>query len=101
VYAIFVTAKIKPELRERFLGAIEDDAISSVRDEPGCARFEVLQDRTDPDTYFFYEVYQDQAAFEAHKRTVHFARWSAAAQDVLREPATRIDLTPVFSREFD
>src|ERR671938_597605 len=58
--ALIVTAKVKPAERERFLSVIEDDAISSVRDEPGCVRFEVLQDRDDQDTYYFFEVYKDQ-----------------------------------------
>src|SRR5919199_62871 len=65
--ALIVTAKIKPAERERFLSVIEDDAICSVRDEPGCVRFEVLQDRDDQDTYYFFEVYKDEAALPAHR----------------------------------
>ena len=99
MYAIFVTVKIKPELRQRFLEAIEDDAVSSVRDEPGCVRFDVLQNQSEPDTYYFYEVYRDPAAHEAHRRTAHFARWDEAAREVLREPVTRLELTPVFPRD--
>jgi len=42
--AIWVKVKVKPEGREKFLKAIEVDALGSERDEPGCARFNVLQD---------------------------------------------------------
>jgi autoinducer 2-degrading protein len=94
--ANFITVKIKPELRERFLAAIEDDATSSVRDEPGCLRFEVLQDVSDPDTYHFFEVYQDEAAVQAHRNTPHFARWNQASQEVLQQPVQRLGTTPVF-----
>jgi autoinducer 2-degrading protein len=94
--ANFITVKIKPELRERFLEVIEDDATSSVRDEPGCLRFEVLQDISDPDTYHFFEVYQDEAAVLAHRDTPHFARWNRASQEVLQQPAQRLATTPVF-----
>ncbi|MBO0709401.1 MAG: antibiotic biosynthesis monooxygenase, partial [Candidatus Dormibacteraeota bacterium] len=62
MHAIFVTVKVKPDLRDRFLEVIEDDATASVRDEPGCVDFQVLQDRSDPDTYYFYEVYRDEEA---------------------------------------
>jgi autoinducer 2-degrading protein len=94
--ANFITVKIKPELRERFLEVIEDDATSSVRDEPGCLRFEVLQDASDPDTYHFFEVYQDEAAWRAHRNTPHFARWNEASQEVLQQPAERLVTSPVF-----
>lgn len=77
--AVWVKARIKPEMRQRFLQAIEVDALGSERDEPGCARFNVLQDEKDPNVYYFYEVYQDQAALEAHRSTPHYAVWRAVA----------------------
>ena len=88
--ALIVTVKVKPAERERFLSVIEDDAICSVRDEPGCVRFEVLQDRENQDTYYFFEVYQDEAALAAHRETPHFARWNEASQSVLSGPVQRI-----------
>jgi autoinducer 2-degrading protein len=99
MHAVFVTVRVKPELRDRFLEVIEDDSICSVRDEPGCVQFSVLQDRSDPDTYHFYEVYRDQAAIEAHQRTPHFARWRAASEEVLQSPTQRLQLETVFPRE--
>jgi (4S)-4-hydroxy-5-phosphonooxypentane-2,3-dione isomerase len=98
MHAIFVTVKIKPDQRDRFLEVIEDDSICSVRDEPGCLRFEVLQDRSDPDTYYFFEAYKDEAALTAHTQTAHFARWRAAAEEVLQEPPSRVELAGVFPR---
>jgi autoinducer 2-degrading protein len=100
VYAIWVSVKVKPEKRDQFLSVIEDDSICSVRDEPGCVRFDVLQDRSDPDRYYFYEVYRDEAAFQAHAETPHLARWRAASQEVLAEPATRIACETVFPRNY-
>ena len=77
--AVWVTVKIKPELRQEFLNAIEVDAIGSERDEPGCARFNVLQDMEDENVYYFYEVYKDEAAVAAHRAAPHYAVWKAAA----------------------
>jgi len=77
--AIWVKARIKPAERHRFLEAIEADALGSERDEPGCHRFNVLQDEQDPNVYYFYEVYKDQAALEAHRTMPHYATWRAAA----------------------
>lgn len=84
--AVLVTVQVKPDAIDRFLEVIEDDAAASVRDEPGCLRFEVLRDHEDPTTFCFVEVYADEAAFEAHGRTEHFARWAEASREVLTGP---------------
>ena len=83
--AIWVKARIKPGERQRFLKAIEVDALGSEGDEPGCLRFNVLQDAQDDSVYYFYEVYKDEAALEAHRLTPHYAVWKAVA-DVLDGP---------------
>ena len=80
--AMWVKARIKPDQRKRFLEAIEIDALGSERDEPGCYRFNVLQDEQDPNVYYFFEVYKDQAALEAHRTMPHYATWRAAADTV-------------------
>jgi autoinducer 2-degrading protein len=51
---MLVKVRIKPEERERFLKAIEVDAEGSERDEPGCLRFNVLQDEQEHNVYYFY-----------------------------------------------
>ncbi len=93
--AIWVKVKVKPEGRERFLKAIEIDALGSEGDEPGCMRFNVLQDEQDRNTYYFYEVYEDEAALEAHRAAPHYAVWRAAA-DTLDGPAQATRCATVF-----
>jgi len=83
--ALWVKVRVKAEGRQRFLKAIEVDAIGSERDEPGCMRFNVLQDQQDQNVYYFYEVYRDEAALEAHRAAPHYAVWRAAA-DTLDGP---------------
>src|SRR5438132_14267938 len=74
-----VKVRVKPEGRKRFLEAIEEDAVGSERDEPGCLRFNVLHDAQDENLYYFYEVYKDQAALDAHRTMPHYAVWRSAA----------------------
>ena len=93
--AMWVKVRVKPEMRERFLKAIEVDALGSEGDEPGCLRFNVLQDEKDPNVYYFYEVYKDQAALEAHRAAPHYAVWRAAA-DSLDGPAEPTRCATVF-----
>jgi autoinducer 2-degrading protein len=90
--AMWVKVRIKPEGRERFLQAIEVDALGSEKDEPGCLRFNVLHDQQDPNAYYFFEVYRDEAALEAHRAAPHYAVWRAAADTLDGAPqATRCD----------
>ena len=98
--ALWVKVRVKPEGRERFLKAIEVDAVGSERDEPGCMRFNVLHDQQDPNVYYFYEVYRDEAALEAHRAAPHYAVWRAAA-DTLDGPAQATRCDTVFPAPAD
>ena len=60
----------------------------------------VLQDTSDPDKYYFYEVYHDEEAFQAHTRTPHLARWRAAAAECLVGPSSAIRTNTVFPRDY-
>ncbi|HYS93186.1 MAG TPA: putative quinol monooxygenase [Candidatus Acidoferrales bacterium] len=96
--AIWVKVRIKAGERERFLKAIEVDALGSERDEAGCLRFNVLQDAKEPNVYYFYEVYKDEAALEAHRTMPHYAVWRGVA-DVLDGPTEPVRCATVFPAE--
>jgi len=88
VFALVVSLKVKPERREEFLKAVEEDGRGSREDEPGCLRFDVLQDNADPDHYYFYEIYRDEAALKAHTQAPHYQVWRQVVEaGVLVEPA--------------
>ena len=93
--ALWVKVRVKADQKQRFLKAIEEDALGSERDEPGCLRFNVLQDEKDPNVYYFFEVYKDQAALEAHRTMPHYATWRAAA-DTLDGPTEPTRCATVF-----
>jgi quinol monooxygenase YgiN len=75
-----VTVQVKPEYVGQYLEQIRYDAEHSENDEPGCLRFDVIQDRDDPNRFYYYEVYRDEAALEAHRQTPHFKAYSEAVQ---------------------
>ncbi|WIF66338.1 putative quinol monooxygenase [Metapseudomonas otitidis] len=72
MYCLLLKTQLKPGSLEAFMEAMRINAAASVRDEPGCLVFDVLHDRSDPDRVWLYEVYTDEAAFEAHMQTPHF-----------------------------
>jgi len=66
---------VKPDCLDAFLALARDDASHSVADEPGCRQFDVVQIEGAPHHVLFYEVYDSRAAFDAHLRTPHLARF--------------------------
>ncbi len=65
--------RIKPEHLETFKRRMRVHAETSLRNEPGCVRFDVNQGRDDPTQFLMYEVFRDQAAWEAHGSSPHAA----------------------------
>ena len=83
MFSLLVQVEVRPEDREEFLGAIRANAEASVRDEPGCHRFDVSAVEGEDTRFVLYEIYHDAEAFEAHKRAPHFAAWRTVADRVL------------------
>ena len=81
MYVIIAPIQVKEGFIDQFIEEIILDARGSVNDEPGCLRFDVIQDAEDPNRIWLYEVYVDEDAFQAHTETPHFARWRDATAD--------------------
>ncbi len=86
MYVLVVTIDIKPDRKDAFIAAMLDDARGSVRNEPGCVRFDVMQDEHNVNRIYLYEVYADRAAFDAHTKTPHFLTWQDAVKDWFATP---------------
>ena len=68
-----VDFRLKAGTFDRFRKLIVENARASVRDEPGCRQFDVVIPSGDAHRVVLYEIYDDAAAFEVHKKTPHFA----------------------------
>ena len=94
--AIWVKVRVKPQIsgsgswtRSRWTPWARSS------DEPGCLRFNVLQDVPDENVYYFYEVYTGSGRLEAHRAMPHYAVWRGVA-DTLEEPTLGTPCIPVF-----
>ena len=81
MYVIVAPIQIKEGHKEEFIKAMLEDAQGSVRDEPGCLRFDVIQDGGDANRIWLYEVYRDEAAFQSHTQTPHLIKWRDTVAD--------------------
>jgi quinol monooxygenase YgiN len=84
-FVIIVEFRLVPGAQRELLALLADNATASVRDEPGCSRFDVLTPAGERDLVVLYEIYDDRAAFEAHLRTPHFARFNEASASLIAE----------------
>ncbi len=88
-FVILAEFDVAPEHAAEFLGHAARNAAASVRDEPGCRRFDVLRPEAAAERIALYEIYRDRAAFDAHLRTKHYAAFAAATQALVRASAVR------------
>lgn len=85
---ILFRAEVKAAERSVFIDFIEWDARVAKEDERGSGTlwFDYYEDPEDRNAFFVYEAYQDEMAFDAHKRNAPFKRWEAyIKQNVLTE----------------
>jgi len=83
MFSLVVQMTVRPGRREAFLAGMAANAEASVRDEPGCLRFDICSVASDGNRFLLYELYADAEAFAAHKESPHFAQWREIAEQVL------------------
>jgi quinol monooxygenase YgiN len=81
-YVLVVNIRIKPENVDAFMREVLANA-KAARTEPGCRQFEVLVDPQDRSKLMLFEVYDDEAAFQAHAAGAAFKQYLEKAVPLL------------------
>ena len=76
---IIVDFRLKPGARLAFRTLVDANARASASRERGCRRFDVVEPRGEADRVLLYEIYDDDAAFDVHLGTAHYAEFDAAS----------------------
>jgi autoinducer 2-degrading protein len=76
--ALVVEFRIRPKFIAAFEAAIEKNARLSRDTEPGCRQFDICRDPAEPALFFLYELYDDEAAIQAHLKSAHFLQMNEA-----------------------
>ncbi len=95
---VHVFVNVKPEQVEAFQTASLENARNSIQ-EPGIARFDVLQEQDDPTRFVLVEIYRTSEDPGKHKETSHYQKWRDTVADMMAEPRTSIKYTNVFPDE--
>ena len=97
---VHVHVRVKPECVAAFRQASLANARRSVQ-EPGIARFDVVQQTDDPTRVVLVEAYRTAEAPAAHKATAHYATWRDAVADMMAEPRTSVKYANAFPPDAD
>ena len=92
---VHVHVHVKPEAVAAFRQASIENAGASIQ-EPGIARFDVVQQQDDESRFVLIEVYRTPEAAAAHKETAHYAKWRDAVADMMAEPRRSVKFSAVF-----
>ena len=82
---VLVHVHVKSDGVDAFKAASAANAVNSLR-EPGIARFDLLQDATDPTRFVLVEAYRTTQAMADHKATAHYAAWRDTVAPMMAEP---------------
>ena len=86
---VHVEFVVDPAQLEQFLPLMHENARDALALEPGCHQFDVTQDPRNPISIMLYEVYDDAAAFDAHKATPHYLAFIAATDSMTTSKTVR------------
>ena len=95
---VHVHVHVKPECIDAFKEASLANARLSVQ-EPGIARFDVIQQADSPARFVLVEVYRTPHAPAAHKETAHYQVWRDKVAEMMAEPRTSVKYTNLFPGE--
>lgn len=92
---VHVHVHVNPERVADFIQATVENARASVQ-EPGIARFDVIQHQEDSTRFVLIEVYRTPEAPAAHKETAHYAKWRDTVAPMMAEPRQSVKYNAVF-----
>jgi len=93
-----VHVQVKPDQIEAFRKATLQNAMSSV-EEPGIARFDILQQADDPTRFLLVEAYRTDDAPAKHKETGHYQKWRDTVAPMMAEPRSSVKFTNLFPED--
>lgn len=83
MFVLVVNVEVRPELLDELHPVLLENAKRSVERDPGCLRFDVHKVEGSDTHLVFYEVYESEADWDAHRRSPHFLAYQAVAQRAL------------------
>jgi (4S)-4-hydroxy-5-phosphonooxypentane-2,3-dione isomerase len=95
MFIVHVFVDVKPDRVEDFKSASIENARNSL-EEPGIARFDVIQQQDDPSRFVLVEVYRTANDPARHKETPHYQKWRESVEEMMVSPRQSIKYQNIF-----
>ena len=95
MFIVHVFVHVKPDRVEDFKSASIDNARNSL-EEPGIARFDVIQQQDDPSRFILVEVYRTADDPARHKETPHYQKWRESVEEMMMAPRQSVKYQNIF-----
>ena len=95
---VHVHVHVKEDCVEAFKEASVENAGNSIN-EPGVARFDVIQQNDDPTRFVLVEVYRSPEDPARHKKTEHYKKWRDTVETMMAEPRHSVKYSNVYPNE--
>jgi (4S)-4-hydroxy-5-phosphonooxypentane-2,3-dione isomerase len=89
MHIVHVSIHLKKDYIDAFLAATSENAINSLKHEPGVVRFDFLQETEDPTHFVLVEIYRTPEDSIRHKETDHYKKWRVLAEPMMQELRSR------------
>lgn len=88
MFAMLVEINVQEGKEQEFLEIFERNHLGT-RQEKGNLRFDVLRDPEIRTRFYAYEVYENEAALEHHRKTAHYHRCVQELEAVMSGPRSK------------
>ena len=69
--------------------------VARARGETGCMQYELFQAQSDPQIFYFFEKWADQAAFDLHSAQPYLKEFHSRFDELLEQPNQVLFLSPL------
>lgn len=86
--------EIDPAQLDKYTAAVKEEMEASVRTEPGVLGIYSVAEKDNPSKLRFFEIYADEAAYQAHIQSPHFRKYYETTKTMITSRKL-IETTPV------
>ena len=79
---------------DNYKAALKEEIETSIRVEPGVLRLYAVSVKNHPNQIRLFEMYMDEASYQAHLQTPHFTKYKTRTQQMVKS-LTLIETEPV------
>ena len=77
--------EVYPAQLKQYNTALKEQMTTAIKMEPGVLTYYAVADKADPSHITILEIYADTAAYRAHTQTLHFKKYKATVQNMVKK----------------